>query len=543
MSTARATLAAASSHRRWRLLLTALCIGAWAIQLPAVLRAQTPFSPDSASYIECARSIRSGKGFLVRQERGLDPVIWKPIKLWPPGFPLLIALTQALTGLDALTAGVVVSLFCVGLFLAVFIWISLELLPGAIAFPAAFFIAVMHPTLMISAMCWSEGAYLFASVASIACLMAWMKPIKRPSFWLFSAGVWAGAAYGIRNVAVALIAATVLFLVCDGRRSFNVLARNLLIWAGGVVLAAGLVVLRSLMVFGSLNPYAMPASELTLQQNIQRAAWVILRDLTTWHTAATILSRGLMPLFYLALLAAVLLFCLIRSYGRKQNKGPDFQRRVFLFMGCYAAIYSAVLIFSRTRYYWWGEPINSRHLVQIYWILVVLSAYAAVRIARRLLAEEKIARQIILVLLLLGIGLQARFHYVQLRDASDDTFHQPLNRSATERLAAIVPKDRIVLACRAYQLRIFSDLAARQLPRVYRGEKPLSLEEIQQAGRAKTLWGIVIDDPRGVELGKYGQSIQKIMHAQRWGAGPWQRVSSNSQLIVLQYAQPENDLP
>ena len=85
---------------------------AWVFLFPAYLSSGNRISPDSASYIECAQSIRAGEGFRVRLFGTLAPQLWVPLDCFPPGYPLLTAGLMCLGVDDAYTAAKTVAAGC-----------------------------------------------------------------------------------------------------------------------------------------------------------------------------------------------------------------------------------------------------------------------------------------------------------------------------------------------------------------------------------------------------------------------------------------------
>ena len=60
-------------------------LAVWAVLIAACLACGNGLTADSASYIECAESIRAGRGFQVRLFGGLQPRLWQPLDYFPPG--------------------------------------------------------------------------------------------------------------------------------------------------------------------------------------------------------------------------------------------------------------------------------------------------------------------------------------------------------------------------------------------------------------------------------------------------------------------------
>src|SRR3990172_2035484 len=154
-------------------LVTLVCLAVWGAFLPSMLAHNTwIYSWDSAAYIETAVSINAGRGFVHRTILGLEPNIWEQIRLWPPGYPILIALAQ-LSGMSPTTAGLAVSLVSSGFFVILLTKICLRLFHRSLALPVTLAAVCMPAFLFISTSVLSDATYLAFAVASLSCLLLW----------------------------------------------------------------------------------------------------------------------------------------------------------------------------------------------------------------------------------------------------------------------------------------------------------------------------------------------------------------------------------
>lgn len=83
---------------RWHYAIAAvLGVAITAALLAAILPVAYQYrDPDVASYIEAARNFLAGKGLSVSADLDKLPSALEPLSLWPPGYPLLIALAAKL---------------------------------------------------------------------------------------------------------------------------------------------------------------------------------------------------------------------------------------------------------------------------------------------------------------------------------------------------------------------------------------------------------------------------------------------------------------
>ena len=109
-----------------------LPLALWLILAPQYMLSGTRLTDDSATYIDCARSIREGRGFQTRVYGGLKPQTWVPMRLFPPGYSILVAGVMAL-GLDPHSAALAVSVVCSGFFVIVVLSYYTKRLPFVVA--------------------------------------------------------------------------------------------------------------------------------------------------------------------------------------------------------------------------------------------------------------------------------------------------------------------------------------------------------------------------------------------------------------------------
>jgi len=130
-------------------------LGVWAAGALLVVRSSGPrIYPDSAGYIDCARSITRGDGFLTRQYGGVAPELWEPLRHWPPGYPIAIATGMGL-GLSPYQSALGTSIICSALIVIGMALLYLRFLPVPVAALAALVAVTMPPFLKASTMCLS----------------------------------------------------------------------------------------------------------------------------------------------------------------------------------------------------------------------------------------------------------------------------------------------------------------------------------------------------------------------------------------------------
>ena len=89
-----ADLTTRGASRRWTAAVVSLALAGVGLVLLSTARYGAGLSPDSVAYLDVARSLASGKGFVSHTG---EPLVW-----WPPLYPMLLALIGFATGLDHL---------------------------------------------------------------------------------------------------------------------------------------------------------------------------------------------------------------------------------------------------------------------------------------------------------------------------------------------------------------------------------------------------------------------------------------------------------
>ncbi|MBI4342284.1 MAG: phospholipid carrier-dependent glycosyltransferase, partial [Candidatus Omnitrophica bacterium] len=478
-----------------------ICLGAWGAHLPALFQHQSGITDDGASYIEAARSLQAGRGLTVRPHNGLEPALWQPLTIWPPGYPLLLAVAQA-AGLSEPASWAAVSVGSMALAVVLLVWIISRFFTPLVTLAVVLTVVLMPAFLSASLVVMSDPPYLVAATASIACLLAWAQRPRQPWRWLAAAGLLAGLAWGIRYVAVALWTATAAWLLAHFLwMPWRQVLRSGLAWAAGLLLGAGPFILRNILLTGEMTPYHMSPSELSVWDNVRVTVHAILLEITRWQTGIDWLVSHVPTAAILAALSALAVWLWLRPFTISQAKVALERYRPALLLALYLCIHLAVLIAARSKYRW-GAMIDIRVMLPVFWIVWMGLAAAILAFARRLRLKPRAGRLIAISLLMVLTGLQIRDHQDHLHflrttvsGASRNVMEYAFGERVVEALKQEIGPDQIVLSPRAFLLRVHGDLNARQLLPVAKVEagEMLTLEAIRQAGQSGLLWGIILD--------------------------------------------------
>jgi Dolichyl-phosphate-mannose-protein mannosyltransferase len=322
-----------------------------------------PYAADSASYIEMADTLyHEGHPRVTPwdfEEGKADRI---PQKLFPPGYPLLIAAVMPMTG-DARTAALIPGRLAAVLIPVLVVWLYAGALPPSVLALFAIY-ALMAPGVRgWQFLAYSDVPALAVSMLALGALARGLQlvvPARRPLAWCVLAGVAAGCAYVIRNAGIAVLAITAVMIGESlwRRRAWREAAAIVL----GAAAPIGGLWAYNLTTFGRLQPYAMPASTRPWYLNVVDWTRATFTDAGVPWQWAEPLPHAVAPVVIgAALVLVAIAFFRLRSDPRR--------RALLLLTGGYAVGGGLLLVVSRSRYEW-GNLIDERNTLQYTWALV-----------------------------------------------------------------------------------------------------------------------------------------------------------------------------
>ena len=334
------------------------------------------FSPDSANYIEQARNISGGNGFsaLPYSITEYEGAVVSD-KLFPPGYPLLIAAVAAGTGVTERNASAIV------------VWFSMALLPAAVFWMLVRNFSPMWSAGLATLSCFSRAVIwlgkdagtdivgLLLVVISTGLLVRAHvdRESRRAPWFALAAGLVGGFAYLVRNAMLAYLLASFLTLM-----AFSVLAgcvavyrriQFLVYWAVGCAVFLAPLLIRNYLVFGAFQPYSMPPSTITLATNVRTFVGVQVADVVGWPFLWFLIRWNWLYVSVSVLAGMVLLglnLARVRDYVRSGGA-------LYLLAGFYVVFGAGVVVAARSMYEW-GEVISARHIMQYTPFVLVLIA-------------------------------------------------------------------------------------------------------------------------------------------------------------------------
>lgn len=527
--------------------LAAILIAVWGAEQAVHFHQLGPtYTPDGAAYVECARSIIQGRGFQYRVYAGADDIFWEPATLWPPGFPIMIA-GLALAGIPVQHAGIVIQILSSIIALAAILFIGLDLLPRSVALIASFGVALMPGYLQSAGSCLSDTPYLAVTALAVLCLIKGIRRLPEANNTMLLvglAGLLSGFAWCTRYAAVSLTASTLVFLLLHmAWLPKRAVARLVGSWCAGFLIGAGPLTWRNLVVFGTVVPYGMPPSTITLGENARTAIAVLARDMTTW-TAAADKIRCVPPDLVLTSLAVLLVAAGISAFavcssarGRRALTDVLNRHSIWVFLLGYLCATVTLVVLARTKYQW-GEFIDSRYFVPVYWIIWFILAAVGLTLTRLVRIAGPRRHLPVLALLLILVSSQWRDHRVFINKEVLLPQRMWNDTELFKFVRSSVGSKQIVFATNAPLLRIFSDVNARIIYSVETSKSfgpPPGLDnetDFRSAAESGLLWGFVIDDREAARKGRYGEWVQALAlnpHSADW----LEPVALDSRALIL----------
>jgi hypothetical protein len=312
---------------------------------------------------------------------------------------------------------------------------------------------------------------------------------ERTSWWTLIAGVAAGYAWCVRNVAAALVLASLVYLVTQGIRiGWRRTVAMICVWSGGWLLGGGWLVAWNLRTFGEVNPYHMPLRELSVLL-VAAIAAVALAGVVL---AGLLWRRKLMDL---------------------ANDRPD-----ICLLGS-ALLFHVLVIVLAQGLYRMGESISSfRFYAPVYWIVLWLLALGVIRLRAQLSLSlptvwtSAVAATVVFLAMAAPPTLRHFGRQIVPPTVKPPTVNlKKPDRDEATRLGKEIPKDMLVLTDCVEELRVFGGINARHVPDRKYGQVPVTWGDIKRSGGGGHLWGIIVWDEAIFRGGGYGNALQELV--------------------------------
>lgn len=315
-----------------------------------------PYKVDSASYIEQARSFLAHGVFETTPFATGEPdVISVPDKLFPPGFPLLIALSSVIFQLPVEVIAPFLSLAAL-LLLPTVILFTFQRIIGLWSALCIGVLVVLTPVAV------KYGYIAYSDTISlllvIYCVNRVLKADNNIWSW-FYLGLLTGFSYLLRNANLALLITLFLFIIWElivepENRKQKI--KSALFWLLGNTLIIVPWLIRNTLVFGKFQPYSMEQSTVGLRENIQDYSKAQLDTLLTFSELDNTIAGSVPGIILLFISMLILVHQLVSTWAHWKK----IEQKTFLISVVYVAIGAAMTIAARTKYQW-GIHIDARY--------------------------------------------------------------------------------------------------------------------------------------------------------------------------------------
>jgi 4-amino-4-deoxy-L-arabinose transferase-like glycosyltransferase len=328
-----------------------------------------PYTPDSACYIEQARALMN-RGVFESGLYGIEKpsATFVPDPLFPPGYPVLIALFSLLLPVPPEVVALFLSLTALAL-IPVCTVFSFRRVVGAEAALIIGALVVFTPAIIR----WGNVAStdILSVLLVIFCMGLVLKAGDRLMAW-FVAGLLIGFAYLLRNANLAFVLSSCGFIAwsivfdSENRRKKIVIACVWLLSFSALVVPW---MIRNLIVFGKIQPYSMPPSSVRFIENSHAFIEAQLNILLLLADLDTFLARNILGIIGLIIVSGLLIWQVLTTW----KLWKKIEKQAFIITAMYCILGAAIVIAARTKYQW-GELISERHtLPYLFSLLVVLA--------------------------------------------------------------------------------------------------------------------------------------------------------------------------
>jgi hypothetical protein len=351
---------------------------------------------DSVNYLEQASS------FMARGIFETIPITLKslenvsqPDNLFPPGYPILIAISSKLLSVPVEVMAPFLSLAAL-LLLPVGIVFSFHKIIGL--WPSlwiAILVTLTPTTVFFGSIAYSDTLSLLLVIFSVNRLLV----INNKSSSWFYLGLLTGFSYLLRNANLALLISIFLYLVWNmvvDPENRKMKIKNACLWLSGNAVFIVALFIYNLLIFGKIQPYSMPPSTVGLSQNIHDYIFSQLNTLLAFRELERLLN-SVFGILLLISLVIVLLYQTITTWHRWKK----IDQQTFLISVAYTAIGAAITIVARTKYQW-GVHIEPRYALP-YSCFVFVALFIILKNARLIIYTQNFALGLVVTLLLFRI--------------------------------------------------------------------------------------------------------------------------------------------
>jgi 4-amino-4-deoxy-L-arabinose transferase-like glycosyltransferase len=431
----------------------------------AILLAQSSYGPgisvDSACYLIISDSLVSGRGYTMPFTPWNDAQPPKHVGLWPPVFPLILALFQLL-GFSPIISGAVLNALLLSISVILTAYIAFRLFGSVFISVATGLAMALAPALVFC------GSYLLSEMMFIlvAVLALWLLTegiLRNSRGRLFVSALLVALASMLRYIGVVLAFTAIIAIFCHPRLSLREGKRWLraLWYSAAANLPLALWLIYNQLASGSpVGPRAHSAFSLRL--NLERmlnlfGAWVVNAPVKEW-------IQTVIGLVLVAAMSALLVLLLL-----KRRKALDEKHRlVIIVFGGYILLYAIGLVFLASVVKFDPLDLNNRLLAPVVPALLILVFGIAVD-WHLLFSPKRWLKMAAIVVFGVWLAVGAFSSAEQLRKMNQQgtpVFSNPQWQKGISELEQILPADRPLVSNLPYPLYIYARRVASFSPTI-----------------------------------------------------------------------------
>ncbi len=348
------TITQAKIPLRLHLLFAVMGLVGVAIILIATSNFGAGLTPDSIGYLAATRSLLAGKG-----------VLWyngDPIDIWPPLYPVMLAIVNKVFGVDFLASVHVINAIFFGLivYLSGILFFNYLVSVPSLAILGSIYVLLSNSLFSVSVMAWSEPVFILCVLLFILSIDAYLEKGDRIYFVILTLS--AMLACLTRYIGVTLIMSGIASILILGKTSLRNKLTFSSIFAFISAFPLGLWLIRNYLVGGTIAGYREP-SKYTVFDNINFTLEAIIRWFLPGRLVSLLSGHYLLGIISVGFVG--LLCILLISYSSKLT--VDINRLVPIAL--FTTTYLAFLIYTATKIAF--EQIENRYVSPVF-ILIVL---------------------------------------------------------------------------------------------------------------------------------------------------------------------------
>jgi len=462
---------------RQKLFLGFIAIGLIEVALLLFISKNIPTytSSDASAYVEAAHNFKIGKGLQV-SPFGINPIAQdlEPLRLWPPGYPLLISLTSTFIT-DEKNAAILIPKLCFLLLPLTFFMVFRFFMRDTMAFACAAIISLTWPILLFSMMALTEIPFLVITLISFYLLFRSLD--RETPYYSLAAGLCTALAIALRyigyNIFIGIFLGLTIALLIK-TITYQKYIRTQAAYFLGLGLGYLPMYLRNIIVFHTVQPYNLPPGPTTFfGPTIKLSKELACMLLGIWPSHSIYLVASIFLLLAMA-------YYIKHSGIAKCCQGNPEKTTCVLILFSYLLVAFILFAFIGPRLLWSGD-IEFRFIIPHYWIIAAF-ILSAIAFSCKALDGHLNIKQKFSIPILLIIFFTAQFYALNIwierqKPALDLFVTLRQSRRTLDAIAHLPQNSYIISNCGPY-FRLLTGKSVRKLSCVSSNFSPQELADL-----------------------------------------------------------------